>query len=219
MSLLGFVRAPGTARQYRNVSNPDYAPGTVLSRRQFDNATERAGLKRFLATDDMLADTRRRLELLNDSLTLPIRDAGLEETIAETTRIANRQEAEVKIRTRSQAGSKVYRQARDIFRVRNEEETGKILTAKQADKHPEMRELAKLMKQKPSANPNIRAKQNNVRRRVMFQMLNMTESEFWETYRNDQGFATQAAYNRHHNNTRATSRSHGAQYERKRGRG
>lgn len=65
----GFDRERGvTARGYINVSNPVFAPGQRLSRRQYDKYVEQLGQRSHAPGAAAIRDAERRLEALRDAL-------------------------------------------------------------------------------------------------------------------------------------------------------
>jgi hypothetical protein len=60
----GFTRQAGTGRGYVNVSNPDYAIGDRLARRQYDKYIERLGKRTHLPGAEAIRETERLLEQL-----------------------------------------------------------------------------------------------------------------------------------------------------------
>ncbi len=208
----GFTRQSGTSRGYVNQTNPDFAYGQRLSRRQYDAYLERLGERTHLPGIEILRETERKLEALRDNLAA--RSAALDEREAEIRRreIAMAEQEAEKTRagyhrkTRQRAGQNVFNAALDRY-VRLQRERGNAVTKRAAKSSPEFKAISAALKPIKSKNPNVRAREVQRRRRVLAPLG--TAAEFWEEYRRDQGFATQAAYQRARGRIRRQERQRG----------
>jgi hypothetical protein len=149
----GFQRLPGIARRYVNQSNPDFAPGAVISRRQYSAYTDRI-IQEYAAEEqkegaEAIAAAQRHLDDIADSL-------------------RRRQEAEAgTIRSiRHGAGQRRYNALLDAYRL-HQRERGHPVGKREAMQSAEFKALVADVKGKPNKRRSpIVMEENRQRRRA-----------------------------------------------------
>lgn len=165
----GFTRQRGTGRGYVNDSNPDFATGQRLSRRQYDKYVETLGKRSHGA--DIIRETERQLETLRDQLSR--RSADLDRQ-ADALRLA---ELELEYERasfrmeRTSAGQRRYNSALSSY-VKTQRARGRRITKREAAQSPEFKSIMTDLRGQTnrSRNPNI-ADANRFRRRKALDRL------------------------------------------------
>lgn len=167
----GFRRLSGRARNYEAVDAEGYAPGTVLSRRQYDAYVSRLGRRERLPGFDLIREAERRLEALQARLEAAERAAQSEferEAVTQAREAARREgaaTAQAKLRrSRQQAGQRRYNSLLKSFREERARQ-GRPISFREARVNAEFRQIVADMKGKanPKGDPNI-ADDNRSRR-------------------------------------------------------
>ena len=184
----GFKRLPGTAANYVNIDNPDFASGLVLSKRQFRNYKELRGLaakkpaagdlrQRIVQTQARLRETQKELDRLERETRREFTASGKMEkraaqrTIREQLRANEAQKAELDKLNRSGAGARRYHAALTSY-VLEQQARGNPISRKEAAKAPEFREAVRLLKGKPNPRGSERiANENRENRRRALRVL------------------------------------------------
>ena len=167
----GFTRQPGPSRNYVNESNPDFAIGMKLSRRQYDAYIEKLGKRTHLPGAEAIRETERLLEQVRANLVL--RENELDRREAE---LALR-EAELQLeqqlfrRGRQNAGQRRYNAMLDAY-VANERRKGRTVTKRDARSEPRFKQIMSDIKGTPNKrkNPNVAAA-NKIRRRAALEAV------------------------------------------------
>jgi hypothetical protein len=167
----GFDRERGSARGYVNVSNPAFAPGQRLSRRQYDAFVGALGARQTLPPATAAQDIERRLEGLRQrQAAAEGRSRRTQQRVAAEIRAAEAQaevarEAQFR-RERQGAGQRRYNLMLDLY-VRRQREAGRVLTKNQARSEAAFKDAVRLAKgtPNPTHNPNIVARNMRDRRR------------------------------------------------------
>lgn len=164
----GFAREKGGARGYVNESNPEFAPGQRLSRRQYDKFTEKLGVRQHGSGVDAIAETERQLEALRASLAqrasaLDQREASLELRERELAL-----EKELFRKGRQSAGQRRYNAALDAY-VSEKRRQGQTINKIQARRDPEFNAIMRDLKGRanPRGSPNIRDANKEKRLRAL----------------------------------------------------
>lgn len=178
----GFSRERGTGRGYVNETNPAFAPGQRLSRRQYDKMIETLGARTHLPAAEAIRAAELRMETIRRDLMErgAALDARERDILAREAALAAR-EAEPMIRAgyrrqRQGAGQRRYNAALEAYVKR----TGK--SRREAAKDAVFREAVKNLKAKPNPrdNPNVAAR-NVARRRAAYAVLGGSDG-FREEY-------------------------------------
>ncbi len=155
----GFVRAPGTSRNYINTET-----GEILSRRQYDKFVDRLGKRNPGLAIDAIRDTERQLEALRASLNRrEAQVAAREEIVSERERILEL-EKQLFRAGRQSSGQRRYNAALEAY-VRSQRLRGRRINKLQARSDPAFKQALEDLKGWPNKrrSPAI-ADDNRVRR-------------------------------------------------------
>lgn len=189
----GFSRAAGTSRGYvADGSNPVFAAGQRLSRRQYDKYVEQIGQRSHLPGAEAIRATERNLEALREALTArqTALDSQAAELAARELAVAEREAQAARrggfLRERQGAGQRRYNLALELY-VTREREAGRPVTKRDAAKRAEFKAALADIKGRPnpSRNPNIAA-DNVAKRRRGFAVLGGAD-RFKEQYERQYG--------------------------------
>lgn len=156
----GFDRERGlTARGYVNVSNPVFAPGQRLSRRQYDKYVEQLGQRSHAPGVGAIRDAERRLEALRE--TLDQRGAALDaqerELAAREIALAERERAAGARagfhKERTNAGLRRYRVLVEMYQDK-QRAAGIRMNKTQVAASPEFKALARTIRETDRAQSN-----------------------------------------------------------------
>jgi hypothetical protein len=169
----GFSRERGTGRGYvADGSNPEFAAGTRLSRRQYDKYTERLGARRHLPGATAIRQTERELEQLRRDLAAE--EIESVEFLDEQRRLLQQRrgiEATSPLLSARGAGQRRYNAALDAY-VKQQAHRGRRIGKRAASQSPEFKQILADLKGKPNKRNNPRiADENRFRRRKALDAL------------------------------------------------
>jgi hypothetical protein len=200
----GFRRSAGTARGYVNETNPDFAIGQRLSRRQYDKYVETLGKRTHLPGVGVLREAQRRLEEIGDRLKhLAAQERELterERALAERARLIEEEEIQLNLRSRANrrarqnAGQRRYNSLLEAYVAEQRRKGDHTLNKRTAAQRPEFKQIVSDVKGKanPRNNPNIRD-ENRFRRMKALDKLGGS-NVFREYYENLYGVPIRPAY-------------------------
>lgn len=165
MALFGFKREAGTRRNYINESNPDFAVGQRLSRKQYDKYIERRGARTHLPGAEQLRETERLLEQMRANLALRANELDQREASLQLREAELKLEQELFRKGRQNAGQRRFNAMLDAY-VSNERRKGRTVSKLKARSEPAFKQVMEDIKGKPNKrrNPNVAA-ENAIRRR------------------------------------------------------
>lgn len=153
----GFKRQPGTSKGYINESNPDYAIGQRLSRRQYSKYVETIGQRQRSHGADYILETERKLEELRAALAQRAADLDTREEALRVRELELEFERAQFRRARQNAGQRRRAALLDAY-VGEQRRRGKRITKREASGSAEFQQLVKDVRGRPNkrGNPNIR---------------------------------------------------------------
>lgn len=162
----GFTRERGTGRGYvADGSNPEFAAGERLSRRQYDKYTERLGKRTHLPGTAEIRATERMLEQLARDLEREEIDES--EAFQERLELLQRRRAIERTsprRAAQGAGQRRYNAALDAY-VKAQRSAGRPIGKRDASRSPEFKQIMADLKGRPNKSRNPAVADDNRYRR------------------------------------------------------